>query len=525
VDDAEIATDAFDVSDVTDTTDTSTCPQGQRLCGATCVDISTSADHCGACDSPCSASGPNTRAQCQQGICERTCTEGWTDPNGDWVGTSEPGLTNGCEDRCTPAADPTEICDGLDNDCNGEVDDGVTVTYYLDEDGDGYGVEADSKDLCAPQGDFDSTKFDDCNDDNDQVHPGAQDTCNGINDDCVDNVDPGCNCVDGTTMPGYSGDPATENVGICKGGTATCTDGSWGHFAGEVTPESETCDGNDNNCDGQTDEDWPAKGDTCSRGVGACLNSGIKVCKNNGTRLRCNATPGSPDTESCDNVDNDCNGQVDDNLDRLCGSDVGACSTGTETCSSGSWGACQGANGPTSEVCDGDDNNCNGQTDEGQTTTYQPDLDGDGFGDANNPVEACAPPPDYISPRDDGRVDCNDNDPNTNPGATEICDNRDNNCDSTVDDANDSDAEDWCDEQYGNTSNYDELECDPDGSGGTPCCEQRHGDNTCDFETDCSDGSDDDDGDGMADCNDPDCTGRYCDPAVSQGNCVNYVCN
>ena len=73
-----------------------------------------------------------------------------------------------------------------------------------------------------------------------------------------------------------------------------------------------------------------------------------------------NTIAGSISGETCDGVDNDCNGQVDDNLSRSCSN---ACGVGSETCSAGNWGGCD-APQPKAETCDGIDNDCDGQVDE-----------------------------------------------------------------------------------------------------------------------------------------------------------------
>jgi uncharacterized protein (TIGR03382 family) len=73
-----------------------------------------------------------------------------------------------------------------------------------------------------------------------------------------------------------------------------------------------------------------------------------------------NAIAGSISGETCDGVDNDCNGQVDDNLSRSCSN---ACGVGSESCSAGNWGGCD-APQPKAESCDGVDNDCDGQVDE-----------------------------------------------------------------------------------------------------------------------------------------------------------------
>ncbi len=166
------------------------------------------------------------------------------------------------------------------------------------------------------------------------------------------------------------------------------------------------CDGVDSDCDGNIDEGFQPE----SCGNGGCERQSSCV---NGQVLPC--VPGEPINlvdVTCDNVDDDCDGVVDDDfVVETCGNfgcqAQSACVNGEETeCVPGE---------PGDEICDGEDNNCNGIIDDGL------DNDGDGFGPEGD--EGCGGV---------GR-DCNDNNPLINPDAVEVCDGVDNDCDGLTD--------------------------------------------------------------------------------------------
>lgn len=128
----------------------------------------------------------------------------------------------------------------------------------------------------------------------------------------------------------------------------------------------ETCDNIDNDCDGDVDEDLTLP---CGSDVGDCV-SGTQSCSSGGWGACVGEVP--PAIEDCDGGDEDCDSSIDegcaciDGATMTCGSDVGACVSGLQTCAGGTWGGCAGSIEPVTELCTGGaDDDCDGMTDEG----------------------------------------------------------------------------------------------------------------------------------------------------------------
>ena len=248
--------------------------------------------------------------------------------------------SNGCE--CQLSDPPTEICNDDDDDCDGMVDEGVTMICAS-----GVGICAAGTARCL------AGTFGACVP---NVSP-SEELCDGVLDEnCNGSVDEGCPCTVGAVAP------CGSNVGECVSGTATCgPDAMLGPCVGGTPPGTETCNGLDDDCNGMVD-DWTA---LCGSGVGAC-RTGMRGCVS--------GAPGpcvgevAPTTEICGNgLDEDCDSMVDE-PDCVCvdattqSCTMGAC-TGTQTCSGGVWGACSAATGV--ESCNGLDDDCNGTIDDG----------------------------------------------------------------------------------------------------------------------------------------------------------------
>ena len=381
-----------------------------------------------------------------------------------------------CDDKdAQKSPDDLEICDGKDNDCDSNIDDDAldADTFYRDADKDGYGDRKTTSDACDTPSGYVSD-FTDCDDKDSTTYPDAAETCDDDDNDCDGSTD-----EDATDAKTYyadlDGDGAygkVVSVEQCDapsgyGTTATdCDDLDDASYPGA----SEVCDDADNDCDGSTDEsatdmttyykdgDGDTYGDAKSTSKACDLPSGYVINDDDCLDTDKTAYPGA--AETCDKVDDDCDGVVDNDAtdaktwygdldgDGAYGSSAstkaceaptgyGTYTTATKDCNDLDSTAYPGAK----EYCDGVDDDCDGSTDESAVdmTTWYADSDGDKFGSASKSSSACDAPTGYVS----DKTDCDDTSSFSHPGALEFCDTKDNDCDGTADESDAYDATDW----------------------------------------------------------------------------------
>ena len=324
-----------------------------------------------------------------------------SDGQGDACDTDDDDDGEPDESDCGPL-DPAvfpgalETCNGKDDDCDGQTDEADAsgcTTFFYNKDGDGFGIDLLTKCLCAPEAPFTALVAGDCNDQNAQVFPDATEVCNGKDDDCDEAVDED-NAL-GCTTHWQDGDLDTWG-----GATSAClcvAKPGWAAKGGDcddakplVNPAAiETCNGVDDDCDGQVDE---AGANGCDKLYADKDADGFGPT----TDSKCLCGPSGVWTALADGDCNDADG-----------------------------GIYPGA----LEVCDDKDNNCNGQLDEGVKTTFYIDNDKDGYGASFNSKDACTAPAGYVG----SGGDCNDFNDAISPGAAETCNGIDDNCNGQAD--------------------------------------------------------------------------------------------
>ncbi|HEX5661666.1 MAG TPA: MopE-related protein [Polyangiales bacterium] len=261
---------------------------------------------------------------------------------------------SGVETSCVPSAPLSAsdaTCNGVDDDCDGQVDEDYVGTVRC-----GVGVcSADGTSTCV-----NGVQGVTC-DEGDKT--GADDDCDNLDDDC-----------DGTADEHYVGEPQSCGDGICAAtGRKQCVDGVVVDICvpnNMAAPNDTSCNNIDDDCDRRVDEDYVVTATTC--GQGACARSGSRTCVNGRVVDSCVAGMAATSDTSCNNIDDDCNGQLDEDYavtTSSCG--TGYCAaTGQRTCASGAVRDSCMARAPRTTTDDafspgnGVDDDCDGRVDE-----------------------------------------------------------------------------------------------------------------------------------------------------------------
>ncbi len=262
------------------------------------------------------------------------------------------GGTNGPD--CAPT---TEICNGLDDDCDGLVDEGFGVGDVCST-----GVGA-----CAALGQI-VCGIDQLGTECNAVagSPSAE-ACNGLDDDCDGTVDQG--------DPGGGGACATGLTGVCGAGTLHCAGGVL-QCVQSVAASGEACNGLDDDCDGAVDQGDPGGGGACATGLAGVCDAGTLHCA--GGVLQCVQSVAASG-EACNGLDDDCDGAVDQGDPGgggACATGLaGVCGAGTLHCAGGVLQCVQSV-AASAESCNGLDDDCDGAVDEGCRYSHTIVIDG-----------------------------------------------------------------------------------------------------------------------------------------------------
>lgn len=430
----------------------------------------------------------------------------------DCADSGESGYSTDCDDATKadyPGATET-VADGDDDDCDGYD------TCYKDADGDGYGTSTTVVGAgltCTSTGE--SKVKTDCDDADKTEYPGASEYCDGDDDDCDGSIDE-TSAVDAPTWyldddEDTFGDPGAAYVACSNPGGYVSNDEDCDDADAFVNPDAdEECDDIDNDCDSLVDDadtgvidqsTWYRDADSDTYGAAATTKdacdqpTGYVANDDDCDDTDKKEYPGA--TEYCDGDDDDCDGTADEGDavdakswyldddndgygDETDSSPVKSCATtytGRSTdhtdCDDGSKTTYPGA----IEQCNAIDDDCDGGKDEDVAyVDWWPDVDGDAYGDGFvAAVNDCKAPSGYVS----NDEDCDDANADAFPGAIEVCNEADDDCDG-VDDNDAIDVSPWY------------VDADKDGYGdreATPmyACDQPAGYTGPKRATDCDD--------------------------------------
>jgi hypothetical protein len=404
--------------------------------------------------------------------------------------------------------DADELCDGVDSNCDGDLDAGAldAPTWYADRDADGYGDATLSVSQCeAPVGWV--AEAGDCDDADVDRAPDVTEVCNGVDDDCSGLVDDGAGaCSDDTGGDADPGDPVDSGSG--GGGTPPVDTGVDDDPGGGTPPDP---------C---AEETWYADLDGDGWGDDADM---VEGCQPDATWVAqggdcddTDATIAPNGAERCNGVDDDCDGDVDEGAEYVLvwyadrdGDGIGTGSSFERACSPSAGFVAEAGDCDDSdpavfpgavEYCDGIDNDCNEGVDEVSAVdapAWFVDRDGDGYAGTTTRL-ACSAPADGHTTAED----CDDDNADAYPGALEVCNDVDDDCNGVVDDATaigasyhyvDADGDGYGDPFTGMWScssieGYvtDGTDCDDADAGSAPGHRERCDgkDNNCDGEVD-----------------------------------------